>query len=159
MAPFVKAARPTSKAKVLGTLPKRPRHLTVVPPLPPEESESEPEESGQNAPETHKGESVDALSEPEGLLVPESPPKPLDSVPGSQAVRPALSLAPPAGRTPAPPEWAEFAPARGDDMQSRVFKTRKWATAMGCPANKTLGPKMFAKWEEWYREERWNNIE
>lgn len=179
MAPFVDAARPTSKAKVLGTLPKRERHLKVVPPLPAEEKENEPEEEQPEGPSPHKGESTDALSEPDGLLVPESPAKPLDSVPPvepsfegregdpSKAVsdlrsltaRPALSLAPPVPTEPIPAPWAEFTPARGDDKQSRVFKTRKWATEMGTPLNETLTPKQFAAWEAWYRDERWRNLQ
>lgn len=178
MAPFVSAARPTSKSKVLGTLPRRKRHLTVVPDPPPEQSErpliadqerlamdrlcdhgqNEPDESGQNAPETEKGESAGALSEAKGLLVPESPSKPLDFSSPVEP-RPALSLAPPAPVTPIPAPWGEFAPDGNDDKRSRIFKTRKWATEMGYPLNETLTPEMFTKWEEWYRDERWRNLE
>lgn len=160
MAPFVSAARPTSKAKVLATLPKRKRHLTVVPDPPREGSESEPQEESQEGPSPHKGEESQSLSEPEGLSVPDSPAGPLDSAPGSPA-RPTLALAPPLTerRVEAiPAEWAAHAPSAKDDKPTRVAKARKWATLLGGSANETLTPAVFAKWEEFYQRAAWRNI-
>jgi len=158
MAPFVRAARPASKSKVLATLPKRERHLKAVPDVPvspPAESASEPESEPQNAPISEKGQSVEPRTEPEGTRVPDEPSDASNLGFGPQ-VREANEARQAPERTPE--EWAPHAPASNDDQPARVAKTRAWATLMGTPPEQPLTKMMFRAWEEFYRRQGWRNL-
>jgi len=154
MAPFVRAARPASKSKVLATLPKRERRLKAVPDVPvspPTESASEPESEPQDAPISPKGEEFEPLSEPEGNQVPEAPSDASDS----SFSRPALTVVP----VSTPDDWAPWAPTPRDDKPERVRKARNWLTAQGRGQHEVLTPKIFAEWEEFYQRQKWRDLE
>lgn len=150
MAPFVEAARQTSKAKVMSTLPKKPRHLRAVPDV------TEPVEAPPETPFPGKGEESQPLSEPEVPEVPGQAPDVSDFSSPNAPSRPSLSVVP-TPRTSIPPEWAKYAPSARDDQPTRIFKCRQWATAMGTPAHETLNGVVFETWETFYREQRWVN--
>jgi len=158
MARYTGAARTTSKAKVLATLPKKQRHLSVVPSPAPEPAGSE-----QDAPETPKGQSVETPEEPKGTDIRETPSDVSDSVPVPEvrpqapAPRPALSVVPPPPQR-MPNVWAPHAPHTSDDKGTRVRKVRAWATLMGTPSEQLLTPDMFQQWEKFYREQGWLNL-
>lgn len=153
MMPFVRAARRTTKSKILASLPKRKRHLKAVPSPSPQESETEPEKTAQNGTVSQKGQEVEARSGAEGSPAAEAPSGPLDSSGAELSPRPALSLA-------APPEWAAFAPHRSDDAGDRRLKARQWAAALGMdlPGN-MVTPQILEQWEVFYRQGRWINIQ
>lgn len=167
MGPYVDAAQPTTKSKVLSTLPRKKRHLSIVPSVEDREGESSRavsdlrsltttpvENDVQAEPENtsfpHKGEAVEALPEPEGTRVPEAPSKPSDSSPVLSVVRDDNEDK----RKP----WLPMAPHSKDDQQAKVFKVRKWATAMGLPPQKPLTPEMFERWEAFYITQGWLNL-
>lgn len=177
MSPYSEAAQPTTKSKVLSTLPRKPRHLSIVPPSPSVDSET-PHEA-QNSPETQwitdrrsgsdcedstlegrfpqKGEAVEALSELEGTRVPETPSKPLDSRSPDEPAKTVSSVAPlPEWTTPQ--AWAQHAPNQNDDQLTKVRKVRAWATALAVPTEQTLIPEMFQQYDKFYREQGWLNL-
>lgn len=155
MSPYVVAAQPATKSRVLSTLPRKTRHLSIVPPSP--SVVPEPEEESQNSPISQKGEAVEALSEPEGTRVPETPSKPLDSSPPDEPAKTVSSVAPlPEWTTPQ--AWAQHAPNQNDDQLTKVRKVRAWATALAVPTEQTLIPEMFQQYDKFYREQGWLNL-
>lgn len=154
MAPFVEAAQPTTKAKVLATLPKgraRKRdHLKVVPDV--EVAATEP----PNAPETHQGEESETVSAPEVPQVPEATPEPSDSRPSSEAQpRPKLAMVP--DRRPRiPAVWAQSAPSTTDQKADQMLKARAWAGDVGrdLPGGMVTA-QVLSDWSAWYTEQRW----
>lgn len=174
MSPYSEAAQPTTKSRVLSTLPRKSRHLSIVPPSPSVDSEPEgdlgdsllsddrrsdprTQEESQNSPISQKGEAVEALSEPEGTRVPETPSKPLDSRPPDEPAKTVSSVAPlPEWTTPQ--AWAQHAPNQNDDQLTKVRKVRAWATALAVPTEQTLIPEMFQQYDKFYREQGWLNL-
>lgn len=156
MSPYVDAAQPTTKSKVLSTLPRKKRHLSIVPST---QSDSEPREEAQNSPVPHKGEAVEALSEPGGTRVPEAPSKPSDFSPLEEPAKAVLSVVRPPKPEPVPEAWAPYAPELRDDKADKMLKARQWAgqMAMELPDN-MVTPEVLIRWKGFYKERRWLNI-
>lgn len=153
MAPFVKAARRTTKSRVMATLPRRKRHLHAVPDVPPS---PEPLQAPENAPSEEKGDDAEALPDSEGTQVPEEAPSALNSSAPEPAPRPALSIVSRPPMEPIPEQWVAYKPERRDDMADRRLKARQWAGAMAMqlPDNKVTD-EILKRWEGFYRERRW----
>lgn len=176
MSPFVRAARKTSKAAVLATLPRKRRHLTVVPSpaVMPVSEETAPQgapfpqtdpDSGSGCEDSTlegrfplEGNDTDGLTGSEGPPVPETSPDVSESrVP--EPAKPALSLVPDEKTKRAWDQWAAFAPEARDDKADRMLKARQWAGALlvELPDGKVT-PEILVQWEEFYRERRWARL-
>lgn len=180
MAPYVQAARKAATAEVLRTIPRRPRHLRVVP-APPQEETPDPETVVDpvispeiivpDGPKTLQGEESQALSEGPGLPLPEASSEPANSpgvpTPGpvralpDRPRRPALSVVPPqADPIAVPAEWARYAPLASDSPPEVIAKARGWATIrLGYTANEPLTSEVRRQHLDFYAGADWLLLE